>query len=195
MGGCIYNEEPMPKIVYDYGLNKSILNKPKTPAAKTTIPRNWIPAAKANRKWTAVVIHHSGTKNGSLAIFDRWHKKGNHWEGVGYDFVIGNGTNTADGQTEVTYRWKEQLTGAHCGTDGNWANKQAVGICLVGNFNKTLPTKKQMDVLAKLTRFLQERYRIPKNRIYGHKLTPGARATDCPGKKFTIDKLKAMLDI
>ena len=90
------------------------------------------------KKWTAIVIHHSGTKNGDTAIFDKWHRENNHWEGVGYDFVIGNGSNSGDGQVEVTYRWQKQVTGAHCGgTPGNWANKDGIGICLVGDFNQT----------------------------------------------------------
>jgi N-acetyl-anhydromuramyl-L-alanine amidase AmpD len=113
---------------------------------------------------------------------------------VGYDFVIGNGTNSGDGEVEVTFRWREQITGAHTGgTPGNWANRDAVGICLVGNFNDVLPTARQMRSLAKLVRFLQARYKISASRIYGHGTTPGARGTDCPGRNFRMDRLKAML--
>ncbi len=121
-------------------------------------------------------------------------RKANIGRGVGYDFVIGNGTNSGDGQVEVTFRWRKQLTGAHCKTPNNWANEKAVGICLVGNFNQTVPTRRQMQSLVKLVRFLQNRYRIPKSRVYGHKTTPGARVTDCPGKRFPMGRLKSMLD-
>jgi N-acetyl-anhydromuramyl-L-alanine amidase AmpD len=118
-----------------------------------------------------------------------------HWEGIGYDFVIGNGTDSGDGQVEVTYRWREQKTGAHCGgTAGNWANKEGIGICLVGNFNTTVPTRRQMQSLVKLVRFLQSRYDIRKSRIYGHGSTPGAHITDCPGRNFSLARLKSMLD-
>ena len=79
-------------------------------------------------------------------------------------------------------------------TPSNWANKDAIGICLVGNFNNTLPTDRQMQSLLELVRFLQNRYSIPKSRIYGHNSTPGARVTDCPGKKFPMARLKSMLD-
>jgi hypothetical protein len=173
LGGCAYNDEPMPEITQ----------------------RDWLPPSRVEKKWTAVVIHHSATKNGSAAIFDRWHKENKFWEGIGYDFVIGNGTNSSDGQVEVTFRWRNQIAGAHCGgTPGNWANKDGVGICLVGNFNQTTPTRRQMQSLVKLVRFLQNRYNIPKTRIYGHKTTPGARVTDCPGKRFSMGRLKSMLD-
>jgi N-acetyl-anhydromuramyl-L-alanine amidase AmpD len=114
---------------------------------------------------------------------------------VGYDFVIGNGVDSADGLVEVTYRWRNQQTGAHCGgTGGNWANEDGIGICLVGNFNKTSPTSRQMQALVKLVRFLQARYKIPTSRIYGHGTTPGARVTDCPGKRFPMSTLKSMLE-
>ena len=158
------------------------------------IPRGWLPPSGVEKKWTAIVIHHSGTETGNAAIFDKWHRENRHWEGVGYDFVIGNGTDSGDGQVEVTFRWRRQIAGAHCGgTPGNWANEDAVGICLVGNFNNTVPTARQMQSLLKLIRFLQKRYGISKNRIYSHKTTPGARVTECPGRRFPMAKLKSLL--
>jgi len=41
--------------------------------------------------------------------------------------------------------------------------------------------------------FLQTRYGISKNRIYGHNTTPGAQRTACPGKRFPMAQLKSML--
>lgn len=197
--GCIHNE-PMPQIV-DNPQSESTFVLPEVvkPEQKVTNnnydgPRYWLPPAGVEKNWTAIVIHHSATDTGNSAIFDKWHREGNHWEGVGYDFVIGNGTDSGDGQVEVTFRWKEQIAGAHCGgTAGNWANKDGIGICLVGNFDRKAPTAKQMQSLLELIRFLQRRYKIPKSRIYGHKTTPGARVTNCPGNKFPMSKLKSML--
>ena len=204
LSGCMANEEPMPRIVVDSHTRSEprkvvqprVVEPPRTQKdIRENVPRAWLPASQVEKKWTAVVIHHSGTEKGNAAIFDRWHREGNHWEGVGYDFVIGNGTNSGDGQVEVTFRWRNQMTGAHCGgTPGNWANREAVGICLVGNFNRTVPTGRQMQSLVRLIRFLQKRYGIPKTRIYGHNITPGARKTDCPGKNFPMARLKSMLD-
>jgi hypothetical protein len=145
--------------------------------------------------WRAIIVHHSATDFGNAAIFDKWHKERNHWEGVGYDFVIGNGSDSADGQVEVTFRWRKQIPGAHCGgTANNWANKDGIGICLVGNFNNTAPSSRQVQSLVKLIRFLQKRYGIPNNRIYGHKTTPGAHVTDCPGRNLSMTRLRAMVD-
>ncbi len=201
LAGCV--SEPMPEVIYDYHAPAPAPTPPAvtiTPSpAPTTVqpsnavPRYWLPS-RPDRAWTAIIIHHSGTREGNAAIFDKWHREENGWEGVGYDFVIGNGTDSGDGEVEPTYRWRGQLTGAHCGgTPGNWANEEGIGICLVGDFNRTLPTPKQRASLVQLVRFLQQRYRIPKSRIYGHGTTPGAHITDCPGRRFPMAWFKASL--
>ena len=199
LGGCMYKNEPMPAIVTG-------TESPAIPPGDTSwsqdsgslsyqVPRSWLPPAGVEKKWTAIIVHHSATDNGNAAIFDKWHKEENHWDGVGYDFVIGNGTDSGNGQVEVTFRWLRQIPGAHCGgTPGNWANIDGIGICLVGNFDKRRPTQKQMQSLAKLVSFLQKRYGIPNSRIYGHNTAPGARITDCPGKNFSFTELKSMLN-
>jgi hypothetical protein len=198
LSGCIYKDEPMPQIIT--GPQSSTILVEPVAKLSTDVPiegnvrPEWIPPSYLERKWAAIVIHHSGTSTGNARIFDKWHAEKNHWEGVGYDFVIGNGTDSGDGEVEVTFRWRGQKTGAHCGgTRGNWANEYAVGICLVGDFNNTVPTRRQMQSLISLIKFLQNRYGIPTSRIYGHKDTPGARPTDCPGKNFSLVQLRMIL--
>ena len=158
-----------------------------------SVPADWYPPRSIERHWQSIVIHHSATPNGNMAIFDKWHREGNHWDGVGYDFVIGNGTDSPDGLVEVTFRWHQQITGAHCKTPGNWANENAVGICLVGNFDETLPSDAQMQSLAQLVKYLAGRYRIPAHLICGHSSMPGALATNCPGRHFRLTSMRAML--
>lgn len=167
---------------------------PEPKPIRSEVPAGWLPPSQIEKQWTAIVLHHSATETGSAAIFDRMHREENHWDGVGYDFVIGNGTDSGDGEVEVTFRWQQQVPGAHCGgTPNNWANEKAVGICLVGNFNNTAPTTKQMQSLGKLVRFLRKRYGIQTASIYGHCTTPGARVTECPGKNFPLQGLEQML--
>jgi len=200
--GCA-SYEPLPDIVENTNTEPKVvvtkITKPQTqPEPELDIvfddfPREWLPPTDVEKKWMAIVLHHSATETGNSAIFDKMHREQNHWDGVGYDFVIGNGTNSGDGEVEVTFRWRNQVAGAHCGgTPDNWANEDAVGICLVGNFDYSVPTAKQMQSLTELINFLQQRYKISASRIYGHRDTPGARVTDCPGAMFPMTRLKSM---
>ncbi|MHC4640991.1 MAG: peptidoglycan recognition protein family protein [Planctomycetota bacterium] len=197
LSGCANNEELPPVIVYR---PKDIKPVPPPPPPSPpinidrNIPSDWYPPpGLEKRRWEAIIVHHSATSNGNSAIFDKQHREEHNWDGVAYDFVIGNGTNSGDGQVEVTFRWRKQVAGAHCKTPNNWGNEKGIGICLVGNFDYTSPTSGQMWSLTKLVKFLQKRYRIPRSRIYGHKATPGARVTDCPGRLFPIAGFKARL--
>jgi hypothetical protein len=205
VSGCQSPQDSWPKIK-DSTLSSNNITRPPIPTTShsdwvppvvptpSDIPRSWYPpSSAAERPWQAIIVHHSATETGNMALFDKEHKSLG-WDGVGYDFVIGNGSDSGDGQVEVTFRWKQQIQGAHCKTPDNWANEYGIGICLVGNFNDTLPTQKQMQSLVKLTDFLQKRYRIPQSRIYGHGTTPGAHITDCPGKRFPMAKFKSMLN-
>ncbi len=200
LAGCASNDEGMPQIVYPPAAEPTprppiVIERPPTPPPTSqNVPAAWLPPSSVEKDWTAIVVHHSATQNGNAAIFDKMHREQNGWEGIGYDFVIGNGTDSGDGEVEVTFRWRKQIPGAHCGgTPGNWANEDGIGICLVGNFDYTTPTARQMQALATLIGFLQNRYRIPTSRTYGHKSTPGARVTDCPGTRFPMSKLRQML--
>ena len=197
--GCLSEEETAPKIIGT--ARHSVIRVPVIKSVRShvkpfdySVPRSWYPLKHLEKNWKGIIIHHSLTKQGNAAVFNNYHKNGHKWKGVGYNFVIGNGNGSGDGQVEVTFRWREQVAGAHCGgTPNNWANVDGIGICLVGDFRKTQPTSRQMRSLVKLIGFLQKRYKIPSSRIYGHKQTPGYKGgTGCPGK-FSMARLKRML--
>jgi N-acetyl-anhydromuramyl-L-alanine amidase AmpD len=141
------------------------------------------------------VIHHSATPTGGAAAFDRIHKA-KHWDELGYHFVIGNGTDTRDGQIEVGPRWRKQKWGAHAKTPDNKYNDYGIGVCLVGNFDITRPTPKQMESVAKLVAFLQQTYNVPAERVLGHQMVKnfdkGGTSTDCPGKNMNIAQIRAL---
>ena len=154
----------------------------------------WIPAdgSEVPGRWEGIIIHHSGTRSGNAAQFDKWHRQ-QDWDGLGYHFVIDNGAGGPDGRVEVGYRWRNQMTGAHCreeqGDDNYW-NEHTIGICLVGNFELQQPTPKQYDSLGRLVRFLQKRYNIPTHRIIGHR---DVKPTACPGRYFSWEELRRRL--
>lgn len=194
LGGCGPGVDTRPKIV---GRVDHIQPRP-VPQPEVNIspitpkfsrqPAGWIPPQSSERHWKAIVIHHTAMSEGNMATIDSYHRNNNGWDGIGYDFVIGNGKGSGDGQVEVTFRWRKQVAGAHCGgTPNNWANESAIGVCLIGDFTKTRPTYSQMVALKRLVRFLKDRYDIPVSRIYGHGTTPGyTRASACPGPLFPM---------
>jgi N-acetyl-anhydromuramyl-L-alanine amidase AmpD len=151
------------------------------------VPAEWTPSAASNQ-WRWIVIHHSATPAGGAKAFDKMHKaKG--WDELGYHFVVGNGTDTRDGQVEVGPRWSKQKWGAHAKTSDNRFNRFGIGICLVGNFDNERPTKAQLASLSKLVAFLMKTYNVPADRVIGHGET---KATDCPGRNVHIADIRRM---
>jgi N-acetyl-anhydromuramyl-L-alanine amidase AmpD len=72
-------------------------------------------------------------------------------------------------------RWKEQLAGAHVAGK----NADSIGICLVGNFEETAPTDKEIAALKGLLLALKSKTGLGESDVTGH----GALGkTDCPGK-------------
>ncbi len=143
-----------------------------------------------SKKWKYIVIHHSATDEGNSLQFDKYHQ-GKGWEGIGYHFVIDNGTKEKqDGQIEVSPRWIKQEDGSHCRASN--MNEKAIGICLVGNFNREYVSSKQLDALVYLVNVLRKYYKIPLKRIIGHNQVLGAR-TECPGKNFPWARFKNRL--
>ena len=141
------------------------------------------------RRWEFVVIHHSATTRGSVESIHRDHQSrrdgnGNPWLGIGYHFVIGNGNGMPDGTISPTFRWKQQLHGAHSGTLRH--NGRGVGICLIGNFEESAPTEAQRKSVTSLIRMLTDRYEIAQKNVKGHRQI---RATACPGRHFPFKEI------
>ncbi|HET6248348.1 MAG TPA: N-acetylmuramoyl-L-alanine amidase [Tepidisphaeraceae bacterium] len=149
----------------------------------------WMPEHKSNR-WTCIVIHHSACERGAAESFDEAHRK-RGWDGLGYDFVIGNGSESGDGEVEVGFRWVRQIQGAHCKTDDQYYNEHGIGICLVGNLDNHPPDEKQLQSLVRLVDFLCAEFKIPPTEIYTHGGITGKTA--CPGKDFNLAQLKQLV--
>ena len=144
-----------------------------------------------NRKWKYIIIHHSATIRGDSLAFNGAHLQRGFSGGVGYDFVIDNGTlSKVDGEIEMTPRWIKQQDGSHC--KASHMNKKAIGICLVGNFDEGKVSEPQMTSLVYLLNTLRHYYKIPVRKIMGHGQVRGAD-TDCPGKKFPWQEFKRRL--
>ena len=109
---------------------------------------------------------------------------GNPWLGIGYHFVIGNGRGMPDGATEPTFRWREQLIGAHAGIAVY--NQHGIGICLVGNFEHKPPTATQVQALKQVVSYLTEEYGISAEHVVLHRYI---KATVCPGKLLPMQEV------
>jgi hypothetical protein len=150
---------------------------------------SWTSLAAAERPWRYIVIHHSDDHEGCMAKYDRVHlQKG--WEnGCGYHFVVGNGSQSGDGEIEMGPRWIRQQQGAHAKTDDNRFNDYGVGVCLVGDFeNGGRPTERQYQATVRLTRWLMARYGVSVDRVLRHQ---DCKSTACPGRFFPWNRFLA----
>lgn len=133
---------------------------------------------RALKDITSIAIHHSMTDGGSAEAFANHHVGTNNWPGIGYTYVI-----LKDG----TIQWCNDLTTTsyHVGD----SNRQALGICLVGDFRKATgskrPTKEQMESLYILLDFLFG-YLPNLKQIKGHQEYPNYYWKECPGFDMNI---------
>lgn len=112
-----------------------------------------------------IVVHHSAaTENQSVQSIENYHLSLG-WEGVGYQFLI----------DKFGVVWKgrpEHYHGAHVGEkdiDGKKINDKSIGICVIGDFDKKLPTQEQVSALKTLLNELRLRYSIPLEKIVPHR--------------------------
>ena len=150
--------------------------------------RNQIDRAPVARgRWQYIVVHNSGTRQGNAAAFDYYHRHFRRMQnGLAYHFVIGNGTSTGNGQVEIGDRWRRQINGGHVHSD--YLNNIALGICLVGDFNRDQPTRAQLDCCEELIRYLRQRCGKVGDHwpiVKPHRdINPPRWPTDCPGDVF-----------
>ncbi len=143
---------------------------------------------KAEDPWRYITIHHSaleesvstvstqsGTKN-ALRKMQKYHMDSRGWGDLGYHFLI-------DSQGQVYEGRSMHWQGAHAGRDKRNRNNNVgnIGVCLIGNFDKTRPTAASLRSLKKLVLNLRQQHRIPANRIRGHM---DWKQTECPGENL-----------
>lgn len=149
--------------------------------------------------WEVIVVHHAGAQTATPHGMDYYHQVTRGWSnGLGYHFVIGNGVNYPDGKLYVGSRWERQIQGAHCATPtgshlgsqrpGGYFNKHGIGICLIGDFEKEYPTRRQLQTLQDLIVLLVRETGISPTQIWGHgEIT---HRTACPGRHLNMPALR-----
>lgn len=162
------------------------------PLDPVTQTNPWRPDSEL-RDWNYIVLHHTAAGTGSVESIHEEHlkrkdKNGNHWLGIGYHFVIGNGKGMPDGEIEPTFRWRQQMQGAHAGVADY--NQHGIGIVLIGNFEKEPPTDAQTASAKRLVGILTREYGISESKVIGHN---DVKATECPGKLFPMSDMRDSL--
>ena len=164
-----------------------------TKSLRTQIDR----APVRRNRWRYIVVHNSGTRQGSAKAFNYYHLRVRKMpNGMAYHFVIGNGSSTGDGQIEIGTRWTRQVNGGHVHSD--YLNNIALGICLVGDYNRGKPTERQLEALEELIKYLRKRVGRVEGKISivkAHReINPPRWPTDCPGDRFPYRWLHGKFD-
>lgn len=142
-----------------------------------------------DRRWTSIVVVHSGSPVGSPASVEADHKAIGY-EGLGFHFVVGNGTGMSEGQIHVGYRWMEQRDGAEL-AGMNGSSKGIIEVCLVGDGDRRPFGEEQLYRAAQLIAALSDRLGIPDSEISLHK---DLGQTSSPGRYFPRQAFRELLD-
>lgn len=116
--------------------------------------------------WKGVTVHHSAGPYGqSIRQIQDYHMDSNGWPDVGYNFLIKEG-RIFEGRGWSTHP-------AHDGIN------DTLGVCVVGNYMKTLPSDRDLDALSAFIGEAQRRTGTTLAR--GHR---DVAQTACPGDKL-----------
>ncbi len=139
-------------------------------------------------RWTHVVVHHSGIEDGNAKAFDGAHRRRGMTNGLAYDFVIGNGRDSGNGQIEIGPRWLKQIDGGH--VRSSYYNAHGIGICLVGNFEKRRPGDTQLESLIALIDWLRDDAPLGSKPKFTVHRWVDKNHTVCPGRYFPYNDFK-----
>lgn len=135
--------------------------------------------------WSHIMIHHSLTEDGptvNWSAIRKYHTVTNKWSDIGYHFGV---EHTAFDYECLVGRPLD-YPGAHCKEGG--MNHEAIGICVVGNYDIIPPNPRALDVLvSRLIIPLMRAFSIPANGIVFHR--DYASYKSCPGALFTREMI------
>ena len=138
-------------------------------------------------EWNFIIIHDSrGISGGEKELNDSWNTYYRDQgmpdtRGAGYHFVINDRHGESDGQVEIARRWKDQMAGDYInGEQADMWNRQAIGICMMGDADKRSFSGDQIESTVKLVRMLQKAYGISRDRVF----VQTGRSADSTGPFF-----------
>ncbi|MGG7178167.1 peptidoglycan recognition protein family protein [Clostridium paraputrificum] len=158
-----YSFNKLKKIQEDYESNLNIKE----------IDFKWTGEFESGNNPKYLVYHHTASSEDTPEGINKTHID-NGWGGIGYHYYIRKDGSIYKGRPEGA-------VGAHA----IGRNRDSIGICLEGNFEKTKPTEEQLNSIVKLSVDMIIKYNIGSS--IGHK---DVYETLCPGKKFPMDDIK-----
>jgi hypothetical protein len=108
--------------------------------------------------WKYIYIHHSNTASGNAIAL------GQPTGGMGDHFLIGNGDGLIDGEIQIGQRWNQQISPAPP-PGATKIDTACISICLVGDFDRSVPTPIQLRRLEQLVGTLQAQLHIPRDAV------------------------------
>ena len=106
----------------------------------------------ANSQWKYIYVHHSRTTSGNAITLGSPN-------GIGDHFIIGNGDGAVDGEIQISQRWNHQQHAAPP-TGAQFKDATCISICVVGDFDQTVPTPTQLRRLGQLVGALRDQLQI-----------------------------------
>lgn len=125
-----------------------------------------------------LIIHHSQRKNNNTLSSIKKAHLSRGFEDIGYHYIVTKTGKIISGRSEM-------FQGAH--VFGN--NKNSLGICLAGNFDKQKLNKNQLKSLIELLKQKITENKLISENILGHREFKNVKKT-CPGENIDLDKIR-----
>lgn len=138
------------------------------------------------KDWDYIMIHHSLTKDQQVVDWKairKYHIEVRGWRDIGYNY----GVEKVNGTYQVMLGRDLNIPGAHCKEEN--MNRRAIGVCVVGNYDKRSPCFKLLDFLAcAVVLPLMRKFYVSVGNIIKH--NDYANYKTCPGIVFDMDLLR-----
>ena len=144
---------------------------PRSRWAKDAPRSNSRPIGRVNR----ITIHHTA-EHGAVATLpdievvrriENYHRNGRKWCAIGYHYLVGKDGRIYEGRPA-------NLQGAHVLSE----NENNIGISMMGDFDKKMPSARQLAALKAFLEDTRDRFKVGRNRVYGHR---DLNRSVCPG--------------
>jgi len=134
-------------------------------------------------RWKYIYIHHSQSSSGDAAALAQ------SPAGFGDHFLIGNGDGAVDGEIQVGQLWNTQQA-ARPPAGASKIDRECISICVVGDFDRAVPTPTQMRRLAQLVGTLQGQLHIQSDHVL---VIDAPKSAAGAGKYFPVAAFKNQL--